>query len=315
MLGYSDSSQESGVFPSRYLISKSMKEIDRYLIKKKLVPVFFHGSGGSVARGGGSIKEQISWWPKSAINVFKATIQGEMVARSFASKHILFGNIEKITLQSQMTKTEGKDKKVDKFLKLFSEKIQKKYQDLIGDDNFLKIVEKASPYSYLDQLKIGSRPTKRKTSLKVGGLRAIPWILCWTQTRVLLPTWWGVGFAWTSMSDKEKRELKKIYKNNNLFKSYVKALGFSLAKVDLSVWRVYLDNSDLDEEIIDQHYQMLVKEFKSVLQFMKEITGQKNLIWYRPWLAQSIYLRSPMVHPLNLLQLVALKTKNEFLLR
>jgi len=315
MLGYSDSSKESGVFPSRYLISKSMNEIDRYLKKKKLVPVFFHGSGGSVERGGGSIKEQISWWPKSAINVFKATLQGEMVARSFASKHILFGNIEKITLQSQATKTESKNKETDKFLKLFSEKIQKNYQDLIGDEKFLQIVEKASPYSYLDQLKIGSRPTKRKTSLKVGGLRAIPWILCWTQTRVLLPTWWGVGSAWTSMSKKEKSELRKIYKTTNFFKSYVKVLGFTLAKVDLSIWRVYLENSGLDKEIIDDHYQMLVKEFKSVLLFIKEITGQKNLNWYRPWLAQSIYLRSPMVHPLNLLQLVALKTKNEFLLR
>jgi phosphoenolpyruvate carboxylase len=89
MLGYSDSSKESGVLPSRYLISQGLVTMDKFLSKEKLTPVFFHGSGGSIERGGGSIKEQTEWWPKSAVHIFKATTQGEMIARNFASDYIL----------------------------------------------------------------------------------------------------------------------------------------------------------------------------------------------------------------------------------
>src|SRR5690606_5052333 len=89
MVGYSDSSKESGVFPSRWMIRRALVAIDEFLQRQNLTPVFFHGSGGSVERGGGSIKEQTQWWPKSAVEIFKATTQGEMVARNFSSPLIL----------------------------------------------------------------------------------------------------------------------------------------------------------------------------------------------------------------------------------
>jgi phosphoenolpyruvate carboxylase len=313
MLGYSDSSKENGVFPSRLLIFKTMRQIDLFLRKKELIPVFFHGNGGSVERGGGSIKEQTAGWPKSARKIFKATIQGEMVARSFASNNIFLGNVEKITHELQMSNSARYDNL--KVLDIFSQKVKAKYQQLINDQNFLKIVEQASPYAYLDQLKIGSRPAKRKATLHVEGLRAIPWILCWTQTRVLLPTWWGVGSSYFELSNKEKMELKKAFKTNTLFGPYMKVLGFTLAKVDLSIWQLYLENSPLDKESINEHRKKLMEEFKRVLIFFKEVTGEKEFIWSQPWLFESIYLRSSMVHPLNLLQLVALKENNSFLLR
>ncbi|MCO4756199.1 MAG: phosphoenolpyruvate carboxylase, partial [Bacteriovoracaceae bacterium] len=183
MLGYSDSSKESGVFPSRYLISRALRRLDVYFKKEQLTPVFFHGSGGSVERGGGSIKEQMQWWPKSAVNIFKATTQGEMIARNFQSDRIMSSQVHKIveSLNSKGSNTGFEARLLNKLCA----NVQKRYKELVLDEDFRKNILASTPYSYLDALKIGSRPSKRQTESQK--LRAIPWVLCWTQTRVLLP--------------------------------------------------------------------------------------------------------------------------------
>ncbi|MFI5392004.1 MAG: phosphoenolpyruvate carboxylase, partial [Bacteriovoracales bacterium] len=312
MLGYSDSAKEIGVFPSRFLISQTMGKIDQVIKKQNLIPVFFHGSGGSVERGGGSIKEQTSWWPKSSLNIFKATVQGEMVARSFASPNILKGQIYKIAQQINVPR---KSQKPESVLKIFSERIENQYQKIINDPSFLEVVEKASPYLYLKELKMGSRPTSRNPVLRVGGLRAIPWILCWTQTRALFPAWWGIGLAWESMDKKQKNKLIEISKTSELFSSFIKVLGFTLAKVDLSIWRLYLEKSGLQEDKIEKIFHEFYVEFNKTLKFFHQISGKKDLLWHRPWLGASIKHRSSMIHPLNILQLLALKNNNSTLLR
>jgi phosphoenolpyruvate carboxylase len=312
MLGYSDSAKEIGVFPSRFLISQTMSKIDRVIQKQNLIPVFFHGSGGSVERGGGSIKEQTSWWPKSSLNIFKATVQGEMVARSFASPNILKGQIYKIAQQINVPR---KSQNPDPILKIFSEGIENQYQKIINDPSFLEVVEKASPYLYLKELKMGSRPTSRNPVLRVGGLRAIPWILCWTQTRALFPAWWGIGITWESMDKKQKNKLIEISKTSELFSSFIKVLGFTLAKVDLSIWRLYLEKSGLPEDKIEKIFKEFYEEFNKTLKFFHQISGKKDLLWHRPWLGASIKYRSSMIHPLNVLQLLALKNNNSTLLR
>lgn len=315
MVGYSDSSKESGVFPSRWMIRKALLDIDSYLRKIKLTPVFFHGSGGSVERGGGSIKEQTQWWPKSAVDVFKATTQGEMVARNFSSPLILRSQVEKIAGQSARVpaKVETKDEK--KLLDRFSDLVATRYRETVASEAFFDVVEKATPYHYLNVLKIGSRPTKRQTGADRRKLRAIPWVLCWTQTRVLFPTWWGVGHAWKKLSDGEKSRMRDLYRRNDLLSTFCKSLGFTLAKVELGVWHTCLDHANLDRKTREAVYQAFVTEYEAARDFLKSVTGEQDLLWHRPWLGQSIYFRSSMIHPLNLIQLEALRRKDDNLLR
>lgn len=312
MLGYSDSSKESGVFPSRYLISQALVNMDKFISKYKLTPVFFHGSGGSIERGGGSIKEQTQWWPKSAVNLFKATTQGEMIARNFAGKYIMKSQVEKIVGQLSYVnpKKSTSDKKI---LDKFCHSIQGYYQATVQTDHFFEKILQATPYSYLDVLKIGSRPSKRQTASR--SLRAIPWVLCWTQSRVLFPTWWGVGKAYADLDEKEQEEMKVIYSHNELLSSFVKSLGFTLRKVELSIWRLYLERTGLPKEEVDELYAVFANEYALAVKFCKAVTGEKNLLWFRPWLGQSIYFRSSMIHPLNLIQLEAVTRKDENLLR
>jgi phosphoenolpyruvate carboxylase len=307
MVGYSDSSKENGVFPSRFLISNALKVIEKTLRSYKLTPVFFHGSGGSIERGGGSIKEQTRWWPKSALNIFKATIQGEMVARNFGDEKIFSSQITKIAAQLGQAKKESHTEKPDLLLERFSNLIQEKYSKTIADPDFKNVIDSATPYSFLSHLKIGSRPSKRATGGDSLKLRAIPWILCWTQTRVLFPTWWGIGSAWEDLSKDEKNIFKNEYQNNPLVSSFLNALGFTLAKVELGVWKIYLSQSKLAPSKQEEVYSSFETEYNKSIKFFKAVTKKNELLWFRPWLQESINFRSPMIHPLNLIQLEALK--------
>lgn len=313
MVGYSDSSKENGVLPSRLMISEALKKIETVLKKYELTPVFFHGSGGSIERGGGSVKEQTGWWPKSAINIYKATIQGEMVARNFGSPHILSKQIQ--VIMEQVGDFKPKKKISLKPLEHFSEKIRTTYSQKIKNDDFLSVIELATPYSFLHHLKIGSRPSKRAGGSIKNNLRAIPWILCWTQTRILFPTWWGVGSAWKQSSTSEQNEIKEIYKNSPVLLSYVKALGFTLAKIELGVWKLYLERSSIDKDIAKNVFEDFETELKLAKEFFYAISGEKEFLWFRTWLQQSIDYRSSMIHPLNLCQLESLRRGDKDLLR
>src|SRR5690606_22212792 len=115
-------------------------------------------------------------------------------------------------------------------------------------------------------------------------LRAIPWILCWTQTRLLLPIWWGIGFGWENLSADQKKKFKMAFKTSPVLQTYVKNLGFSLAKVELGVWNFHLNHSDLEASERERWREMITTEHKLAHQFFREITGETNLTWYRPWL-------------------------------
>jgi phosphoenolpyruvate carboxylase len=322
MVGYSDSAKEGGVLPSRVAIEEAMRRIDHMVstqhIKKlsQITPLFFHGSGGSVDRGGGSLREQIEWWPKSALRNYKATIQGEMVERSFASPEITYGQIETLVKSASQLILEHRAPRSSAIVLRFAKKVTQEYQKQISSPHFLEVVEKATPYPYLTILRIGSRPARRSSApFSIQALRAIPWVLCWTQTRVLFPTWWGVGTAWKGLSQKLQKDLVKAYQKDSLFRAYVKLLGFTLAKVELQIWKLYLERSPLDAKMKLQTMNSFEGEFKAALEFIQRVSHSSQLLWYRPWLGRSIQLRSAMIHPLNLLQIIAFERKDLPLIR
>jgi phosphoenolpyruvate carboxylase len=312
MVGYSDSSKENGVLPARLMIEEGLFKLERYILKKNLTPIFFHGSGGSTSRGGGSVHEQISWWPQTALNNFKVTIQGEMVQRNFNHPLIMRSQVGKVVEGYAQFKPKSLVP-VEEVVN-FSSKIQEAYRSLVHDQSFQELTSQATPYDFLNLLKIGSRPTKRNTK-GAFSLRAIPWILCWTQTRLLLPIWWGTGVGWSQLSKGQQLAIKKYFAQSPLMQSYVKNLGFTLAKVELGVWNFHLNHSKLNDQNKELWKMKITKEFELVLKFFHEISGEKNFTWFRPWLGESIYFRSSMIHPLNVIQKLALERKDNVLLR
>ena len=315
MVGYSDSSKESGVLPSRLAIATAMNRLDKLCKKEKVQPLFFQGSGGSVDRGGGPVQDQAAWWPHSALKNYKVTIQGEMVERSLSSPEITRGQIERIAESTEKALSIPVVAPHVPVVQEFANRISTEYKKMIQNHDFLRVVERATPYLDLNELKIGSRPTSRAAQLSVGGLRAIPWVLCWTQTRILFQTWWGVGSAWKSFDQTQRMNLRAAFHQEPVFSSYVRALGFTLAKAELSVFKIYLRHSGLDKALIEKFESMFDQEFQDALGFLKFVTEEENPLWYQPWLGASIRLRTPMIHPLNLLQILAIQDRDFGLFR
>jgi len=321
MLGYSDSAKEMGVLASRLAIARAVAALDGVITRERLRPVFFHGSGGSVDRGGGSIDEQTSWWPASSLTLYKATVQGEMVERTFASPEILSVQLERIARRvAEGVASPAPVPAPSPELKRLARRASRAYRALLSDARFPDLVEQATVYPYLDLLKIGSRPTKRRRELPVAALRAIPWVLCWTQARILLPTWWGIGEAWHRALPDERLALAREFHRNDLFRSFVKALGFTLAKVELTVFEVQArrwlsrpgGGEHADRRLL---LETMAREYRLACEFVLTVSANRSLLWFRPWLGTSIRLRSPMIHPLNLLQVLAMEERDTRLMR
>jgi phosphoenolpyruvate carboxylase len=312
MLGYTDTAKQNGALASRYLVSRAMADVGRVLMSHRIAPIFFHGSGGNVERGGGSLKEQISWWPTSAVETPKLTIQGEMIQRLFSTKEILHSHCVQLTNEILRRKVRRSRLTRNPELERFVELARASYSTLVSNPSRIARLINGTPYHYLDVLQTDSRLKKRTSSdgASPESLRTIPWVLSWTQSRILLPNWWGVGTAWESSDLEARDKLKIILKENSFFSSFVKSLGFTLAKVDLEIWELYFD-AKADKDLIE----MCRRELALAHKFFHEITDQQELIWYRPWLEESIRLRSPHIHLLNLLQILALKSDDEALLK
>tara|TARA_R110002072_G_scaffold534_6_gene4011 strand:- start:183349 stop:185715 length:2367 start_codon:yes stop_codon:yes gene_type:complete len=319
MLGYSDSSKGMGVLASRLGIARTMRSLDKLITDHDITPVFFHGSGGSIDRGGGSVKEQTSWWPKSALYLYKATIQGEMVERNFSSPEVTLSGVNNVLTNLDQVKSRKGEIKLNKEVQNFSNIVEAEYVKKISDAKFFNMVELATPYSYLNVLRMGSRPSKRAKAkvLDFSSIRAIPWVLCWTQTRTLFPTWWGVGSAWKEYKKDEKKvkNITKAYASSEIFASFVRSLGFTLSKVDLQIFKLYLHKSDLSPERQKIIFQEFLEEYNLACQFVFAITSNRNLLWFKPWLKDSITLRSSMIHPLNILQILGNKENDLDLVR
>jgi phosphoenolpyruvate carboxylase len=314
MLGYSDSAKQLGMLASRALIRAAMFDIEGIVKHYKLTPIFFHGAGGSVDRGGGSLSDQISWWPNTAIATPKLTIQGEMIQRTFATSEILNSQCTLLSKEARLRRSREVNISKNLTLDRFITYAESKYISFVSDKKIVAYCLDATPYHYLNILKLGSRPTKRKGKIPaLESLRAIPWVLCWTQTRLLLPAWWGAGSAWSQMTAIEKNELIKIYNHDDFFSSFVNILGYTLAKVELGIWEQYLIARHGKQA--KKTFSMFEDEYRLAVSFVHEVTQSRHLVSHRPWLEESIRLRSPYVIILNLLQIIAMQDENESLLK
>jgi phosphoenolpyruvate carboxylase len=315
MLGYSDSAKESGVLASRVLVAQAMKSLEKRLVAESIVPIFFHGSGGSIARGGGTVEEQMAVWTPAARRIYKVTVQGEMVARTFASPEHFLRHLQNIDRSSRALVSKKPLARVDRTLEKLAMLNADAYGRTVDAPDFLSRVERATIYPFLHTLKIGSRPAKRHGLSKVTDLRAIPWVLCWTQSRVLFPTWWGLVEAWRALTEKEKTHLRKLAKSDPLFSTYLKQLGFTLAKIDFAPWFSQLERLGKSDPALLEWKDEFFEHFRATRKLLAELSGSRELLWFRPWLKESIHLRRTMIYPLNLLQELAEEESDETLLR
>ncbi|MDE7173680.1 MAG: phosphoenolpyruvate carboxylase, partial [Helicobacter sp.] len=315
----SDSSKDGGIFTSNYALNAAINDLmalkDALGISFKL----FHGRGGSVSRGGGKLEMALfASPPQSVAGFLKTTEQGEVIAakylnRSNATYHFTttLAALLKCSVHDRFHINTHKESEAQKrLLREMSAISRKKYRSLVYEtDGFIDYFKEATPISFIQQLNIGSRPSKRRDTQRVEDLRAIPWVFAWTQNRAILPAWFGVGSGCEGV--KNAREiLQQCYADVPFFKVTIDNIARSLLKVNLqiaSLYNQFVKNGTLREQIFD----IICAEHALTLAWVKEIRNEKKLLENESALRESLLLRNPTIDAINYFQVELIKEFEE----
>lgn len=321
MLGYSDSNKDGGYLASSWAVYRAELALVEVARKTGIRLRLFHGRGGTVGRGGGPSYQAILAQPPGAVNgSLRLTEQGEVIAAKYAEPHAARRNLESLvaaTLESTLLDVEGLGDAAEPAYAVLDEVAtlaQRAYADLVHDTpGFVEYFMASTPVSEIGALNIGSRPTSRKPTSSISDLRAIPWVLAWSQSRVMLPGWYGTGSAfeqWIAAGPESETErvaiLHELYERWPFFRSVLSNMAQVLAKSDLGLAARYAELVD-DEELRRRVFDKIVDEHRRTIAMHKLITGQDDLLADNPALARSVFNRFPYLEPLNHLQVELLR--------
>lgn len=320
MLGYSDSNKDSGFLSSNWEIHKAQKELQKIAEEYGVHLRIFHGRGGSVGRGGGPAYEAILAQPGNSINGrIKITEQGEVLASKYSLPQLALYNLETIAtavIQASLLRT-GFDniQPWNEIMEELSARSRSHYRNLIYEQpDFIDFFHQVTPIGEISQLQISSRPARRQGGNKdISGLRAIPWVFSWTQTRFLLPSWYGVGTALQEfVQDSPEDHIKLLrcfYMKWPFFKMVISKVEMTLAKVDIQMGQHYVDelSHPEDKARLERVFEQIANEYYLTRDLILTITGHKRLLDGDPVLQRSVQLRNGTIVPLGFLQVSLLK--------
>jgi phosphoenolpyruvate carboxylase len=325
MLGYSDSNKDSGFLSSNWEIHKAQKALQKVAQKYDVCLRIFHGRGGSVGRGGGPAYEAILAQPPNTINgKIKITEQGEVLASKYSLPELALYHLETIctaVIQSSLLGS-GFDtiEPWNEIMEDLSLRSRRAYRKLIYEQpDFVDFFMSVTPIPEISLLQISSRPARRKSAKKdLSTLRAIPWVFSWTQSRFLLPAWYGVGTALKEFLDLEPEENLKLmryfYFKWPFFKMVISKVEMTLSKVDLEMAHHYvqaLANAD-DLPRFETVFNQISEEYNLTRDMVLEITGHERLLDGDPDLQRSVQLRNGTIVPLGFLQVSLLKRLRQY---
>lgn len=312
MVGYSDSGKDGGRLTSAWELYKAQECMADCAIEHGVTLRFFHGRGGTVGRGGGPQHLAILSQPPRTINQYlRVTIQGEVMEQDFGLPGLAQKTLETYTtavLEADLTESIPVKQEYRDVMDKMSEISCTKYRQIVhSDERFVQYFRSATPEQELGLLNIGSRPQKRKEG-GVETLRAIPWVFAWTQTRLHLPVWLGLGSALEVGLGDEKGErlLREMYERWPFFRSFFDLIEMVLAKADTHISSRYDDVLVADGEqkkFGGMLRQLLVETIDLVL----KVSGEQKLLDKDPVQQRAINIRREWLTPMNLAQVELLK--------
>jgi phosphoenolpyruvate carboxylase len=319
MLGYSDSNKDSGFLSSNWEIHKAQKALQKMAEEYGVALRIFHGRGGSVGRGGGPAYEAILAQPGRSINGrIKITEQGEVLASKYSLPELALYHLETVTtavIQASLLRTGFDDiEPWNEIMEELATRSRTHYRALIYEQpDLVDFFHQVTPIEEISQLQISSRPARRGGKKDLGSLRAIPWVFSWTQSRFLLPSWYGVGTALQDFLNEEPEEnlklLRYFYFKWPFFKMAISKVEMTLAKVDMQIAHHYVRELSRpeDQERFGLLFEQIASEFNLTCDLVLSITGHKRLLDGDPELQRSVQLRNGTIVPLGFLQVSLLK--------
>ncbi|MFI0367141.1 phosphoenolpyruvate carboxylase [Actinomadura sp. 1N219] len=312
MLGYSDSAKQLGPTSATLRLYDTQEALAAWAARNDIALTLFHGRGGSLGRGGGPANRAIlAQAPGSVAGRFKVTEQGEVIFARYGHGEIAKRHVEQVTSAVLLASTDAVQDRAREAAARFrpladkiSEAAQTAFRSLIETDGFAAWFARVSPLEEIAELRIGSRPARRKAARGLEDLRAIPWVFAWTQTRVNLPGWYGLGSGLAAVSDdgRDLTELRDAYEAWPLFNTLLDNAEMSLAKSDRAIAERYLalgERPELTETVLT--------EYDRTRRLVLAVTGHERLLENRRVLSRAVELRNPYVDALSHLQLRALK--------
>ena len=315
MLGYSDSNKDGGYVASSWALYKATTRLMQVCSAHGVRLRLFHGRGGTVGRGGGpSYEAVLSQPPGSVDGALRLTEQGEVIASKYADPENGRRNLEILvaaTLEASFSLRagEGQDERFTAIMGELAQLALKRYRDLIHTPSFMDYFAAATPFSEIARLNLGSRPPSRRPSQRLEDLRAIPWVFSWSQSRAMIPGWYGFGGAvseWLQGGRGSLEELRAMHAGWPFFRAMLSNLDMVLAKTDLGIARRYASLVP-DERLGAQVFGSIEKEWQATKDQLFAITGASEFLADNPTLARSIRNRFAYLDPLNHIQIELLR--------
>ena len=316
MLGYSDSNKDGGYLSSVWTLYKAQNELTRIGSERGIKVTFIHGRGGTVGRGGGPSYEAITSQPFGSIkDRIRLTEQGEIIENKYGNKDVAYYNLEMLvsaTIDRIVTRMITNPDEIDDFratmdgIVTYSNSV---YRDLVfGNPHFYDYFFEATPIKEVSSLNIGSRPAARKTITEISGLRAIPWVFSWSQSRIMFPGWYGVGSAFKNFIDAEEGNLAKLqhmYEKWPFFHSLLSNVDMVLSKSNMNIAFQYAQLAE-SEEVRDV-FNTILDEWQLTKNVILAIEKHEDLLEENPSLQASLDYRLPYFNVLNYIQIELIK--------
>ncbi|MDQ8044033.1 MAG: phosphoenolpyruvate carboxylase, partial [Patulibacter sp.] len=317
MLGYSDSNKDVGYAASGWGIYRGQLELAEVMREYGLTWIFFHGRGGAVGRGGGPSIVAIQAQPPGTVGGrLKVTEQGEVLSDKYGTPQIAHRELELTTGAALLRGAGSGDARLSAerreryypALEAISEQSAGIYRDLVyGDADFAEFFHEITPIDSISQLRFGSRPAKRKSSRRIEDLRAIPWVFSWTQARIVLSGWYGLGSSIAAAREAHGVELlQEMDQVWPFFAALVSNAEMACAKADLTIGRRYAELCG-DAAMRDRIWPQIESEYDRTVAELTAITGRERLLDREPTLRRAIDRRNPTVDPLSFIQIELLR--------